>query len=227
MRGKNDVLEKAFDMMLDEAALIADEELGRELEEPDEELIFSKEHEEKMEKLFRTERQKHMRAKFLKYSKRAACVFLAVVVVSGAAVMSVEAWRVKFLNFVLDAGAPNTDFDFNDDQSSSYANEIVSLGYIPEGFGIVTNKESSRGLFLEFKNSDKYFCFDLTNINVSASVDTENGTAEKMKINGYEAVFIDNPDTNILIWHDNTYAFDIIGNISKEEIIKIAENVNK
>ena len=73
MNGNNDdIFEKAFEEMLKEAAKRADKRLGGQLEEPKEEIVFSEEHERKVEKLFRLERRKRINKKLIKYTQRCA-----------------------------------------------------------------------------------------------------------------------------------------------------------
>ena len=64
--------EKAFEEMLKEAAKRADKRLGGQLEEPKEEIVFSEEHERKVEKLFRLERQKSHYARALDCHRKSA-----------------------------------------------------------------------------------------------------------------------------------------------------------
>ncbi len=227
MSKDNNAFDKAFDVLLTEAAIKADENIGRKLEEPEEEIVFSKEHERKMAKLFRNAQRKLLMKNVMKYSMRCACVFLAVIVVAFASIFSVSAWRVKFLNFVMEIGAPNTDYNFTDGQINSYSDDGINLGYIPEGFEL-TKYKHVHSLFLKFECDSKYFTVSVDDIEGQSNIDTEGAEIESLTINGYDAIYIANTKytkINALVWTDNVYGYTIYGNIDKIQIVKIAENI--
>lgn len=224
MSKQNELFEKAFEMMLEEAAAKADEKLGENIEIPSDEIIFSKEHEEKMKKLFRLEKRKEDRKKNFKYAQRVACVFLAFVLVSGVTLFSVEAWRIKFLNFVLELNEPNTDFNFNDNGGTTYSDDNVILHYVPMGFEMVQDSSTKTKIILHYESGEKYFSFSTDNKNANISIDTEDATIENLKINGCDAIYSSNKNINILMWYDEETIYFVMGNILKDEIIKIAEN---
>ena len=58
--------------------------------------------------------------------------------------------------------------------------------------------------------------------------DTEQKNSEKININAYEGVFYENPSSKYsgIIWNDENYIFNVEGNVSKEELIKIAKGVS-
>ena len=224
MSKQNELFEKAFEMMLEEAAAKADEKLGENIEIPSDEIIFSKEHEEKMKKLFRQEKRKENRKKNFKYAQRVACVFLAFVLVSGVTLFSVEAWRIKFLNFVLEINEPNTDFNFNGNGGTTYSDDNVILHYVPMGFEMFKDSSSESRISLHYDNGEQYFSFLTDDKSANISIDTEDATVENLIINGCDAIYSSNKNINILMWYDEETVYFVVGNILKEEIIKIAEN---
>lgn len=219
--------DKTTEDILTCAAVLADRDIGEKLVEPDEEIVFSKEHEDKMKKLFRKERQKQSMKVFSKYAKRAACILLVIVIGSGVAICSVEAWRIKFLNFVLEIGQPNTDFNFSDNGGLSYSDDEITLEYIPMGFEMTKNYSTRQRVFLVFTSGEKYFQMIISDLDSNSSIDTEDGATEKLYVNGNEAIYTTNKNINALIWHNNELTFSVAGNIAREEIIKIAENIKK
>ena len=228
MLEREDTLDKALDVILDEAADVANENIGRKLFEPKEPIAFSKEHEKKMQKLFRKEKNKLLRKKVSKFAKIAAIFFLIIAIGTGATIFSVEAWRVKFLNFVFDSESSNTDYNFSDTGGTTYSDDTIVLDYIPMGFELTGNYTAKSSIHMDFSKGNDYFQIVINDINKNSSIDTENGTVEKIMINNkYEGLYISNPNINAVIWHNNEYSFRVLGNISKEEIIKIAENVKK
>ncbi len=227
MNKQNNLFDKAFEMMLEEAATKADEKLGESLNVSSEEIVFSEEHEKKMKRLFNKERRTQKRKKYFKYTQRIACILLAFVLVSGVTIFSVDAWRIKFLNFVLESNEPNTDFNFSDNGGTTYSDDNVILHYVPMGFEIDDVQNSKRRIYLRFSNGDMYFGITVNGINGSYSIDTENAVVERITINNNEGIYSSNENINILVWHDDEYVYRITANISEDEIIKIAENLTK
>lgn len=223
----NDALGNALESVLDDAARAVDSEIGSMLQEPVEDIQFSPESERRMKALFRREHRKLRVKKLGRFSKWAACILLAVVVTSGVTVFSVRGLRVRFLNFILETGAPNTDYSFGDDGDQSYSDDEIALEYIPEGFRLELNKSIRDSVYLHFTNNEEYFTFSITGIDGRASLDTEDRIAENLEVNGKEAVYTSNKNINSLIWHNDEQVYKIAGNISKDEIIKIAKNVKK
>ena len=220
-------IDKAFEAVIDEATILADERICVEYDLKKSQVEFSQEHTKKMKALFSRERRKQKLLKAMVYTKRAACFLLIFAAIMTVAVFSVEAWRIKFMNFVFDADAPDTKISFTDKKQGEIYDGMVDLKYIPEGFSIKENSISRRRIFLHFTKSKKYFHFSLKELDTSSAVDTENANVESIKVNKSEGVFVSKsaPTLNIIIWHDGVYSYSIAGNISKTEILKIAENI--
>ena len=57
------------------------------------------------------------------------------------------------------------------------------------------------------------------------NLDTENGTVQKTAVNNCEAVYIQTPRINAVLWHDNEMVYVITGNILHSEIMLTAEGL--
>lgn len=229
MNGNNDdIFEKAFEEMLKEAAKRADKRLGGQLEEPKEEIVFSEEHERKIEKLFRLERRKRINKKLIKYTKRCACILIVCcIAVTAVGVVKVDALRMRFLRLLYEPDAPNSDIDFIGDKTNYYADDYMHISYIPDGFKATEIFTVKGHLGYTFLNGDKYFHLSADDIETTNSnVDTEDMEIEYLKIRNNDAIYLTKPRVNILIWSDDDTAYIIDGNISKEDMIKVAESVS-
>lgn len=217
--------DEAFDMLLTKAAILADENIGKNLQEPEENIVFSKEHEQKMRKLFKYEQRKLFEKRVARYSMRCACVLLAVVVVTSVSIFSVDAWRMRFLDFVMKSDEPNTDYHLDGGEASSYSDNGIGLEYIPNGFTITQDKKIGKNIFLEFKSQEQYFILTIQNADGLSNVDTEGALVEELTLNGRDAIFVDRGDIRFVLWGEEQNSYTLHGNISKDELIKIAENV--
>ena len=225
MNRKDNSFDEAFDMLLTEAAIQADKNIGAKLQIPEENIIFSEEHEQKMRKLFKHEQQKLFRKKLVRYSMRSACILLLVAVLTFVSLFSVSAWRVKFLNFVMEFGEPNTDYHLDGGETGSYSEDDINIVYIPNGFAVVENIRDGDHIFLEFKNQEQYFTLTIESVNVLSNIDTEEVFIEKLTLNGIDTIFVDKDSVKTLIWSDDKHSYTVYGNISKNELIKIAKDV--
>ncbi len=224
----NKAMDKILDEIIDEAASIAAENMGRNIPEPDS-VEFSREHEAAMRKIFRKERKKSFFKKVSKYSKRAAVVFLAVIIMSGIAVYSVEAWRIRVLNFVIEMRQTHSEISFeeNDIKGDSYSSDEITLTYIPDGFTLEKRDIKENMLSLVFKGEEYYFIFSMSDTTSTIGIDTENASVKKIKINGQDAFYSSNSNISFLVWHDESCSYTLSGTLGEREMVKVAESIKK
>lgn len=215
----NEVLEKLFE----EAAHLAEEEIGRKLSENEGTFVPSERHKKQIEALFRRERRKERALRIANYAIRVACILLVCTVIAATPIMSVEAWRVKFMNFVFDSSAPGTEITFGDEKNNYVSVGNVTLHYVPEGF-TESYASTEIGVDIKLESENRYIYFSMHDNSGQSIFDTENTTMEHVNVNGFNAVVFEKEKRTILIWNDDYYIYSIAGNIEKAEIIKIAEN---
>ncbi len=211
----SDIEDKAVDILLDEYE-------GQNHK-------FSEKHREDMQKLFKKERKFRSARRIRTYSKRAAVIFIAVIAISAITISSVSAWRVRFMNFILERTQYDTNIKFTDDASKAenYKFGEIKLEYVPEGFKLEKNETLEEYLNLTFKNGQEFFKFHTRDIKGSLSIDTEDANVKELTINGREAIYSENSSNRILVWNDGEMAYILTGNISESEFVKIAENITK
>jgi len=220
-------LGKILDDIIDEAVLIATENLGENITEA-EKVEFSKEHERKMQTLFRKEHNKLILKKTIRYSKRVAVFFLVLIAASCVTIFSVEAWRIKVMNFIIEMNKTHSEINFGDaNTGDAYTSDEITLAYIPEGFKLEKRDSNENSVNLIFKREDNYFVFSMDSLNGKVGIDTENASVKKTIINGKEALYSSNSNVNILVWHDEEVSYTLSGNIDEKEMIKIAKDIKK
>lgn len=96
------------------------------------------------------------------------------------------------------------------------------INYIPAGF----EKTEDYGYAYMYENIDKSFVVQKCELSTLVGFDTENYECESITINGFDAIlyFSENSEKGI-IFNDGEYIFIINGNIEKDELIKIAQNL--
>lgn len=191
---------------------------------------FSEKHKNNMENLFRRERKSRIYDRTKTYVKRVAVVFILVIAISTITIASVSAWRIKVMNFIMEMTQQDTNINIDKDgfKSNSYKDNEMILNYVPEGF-ILEKIEllQNNYVYYEFAKEHDFFDFRTMDINSSLSIDTEDANVKKITINEREALYSENENNNILVWHDEELIYVLTGNISKNELIKIAKNFKK
>lgn len=193
---------------------------------------FSPEFEKKMNMLIRRQK-KPFYMLVNTASKRVACVVACVALASSVAVMSSSALRGGFADFFMDiftdrsvvtpaesdAEAPATieekfgiTYDLSDYQMTCYESDehSVRCAYEKEGYAI------------DFEQRVKS---NFENIMLNTEGAEE---IETISINGYEAMYFCNYlDYHYILWENEEYIFMLISDIGKNELIDIAESVQK
>lgn len=190
---------------------------------------FSEKHREDMQKLFKKERKFQSARRIRTYSKRASVIFIAVIAISAITISSVSAWRVRFMNFILERTQYDTNIKFTDDASKAenYKFGEIKLEYVPEGFKLEKYDTMKNHIYLVFRKDKEYFNFSTMDIGGSLSIDTEDAVVTEFTINGRKALYSKNDNIRILVWNDDKTAYILTGNISESEFLKIAENTKK
>ena len=92
--------------------------------------------------------------------------------------------------------------------------------------GEEAEKSDDYGNTVQYVNGDKEFVVDKIELTASIGFDTEHYDPEIIKINGIDAVYY-RSDYNEkgIIFNDGNYIYMIEGNIEKDELVQIAQNV--
>ena len=219
----NNIFDKALDSMIAEAAKRADKELGEQADCMDESIEFSEKHEKKMNRLFAKVRRRQKLVKFSKYSRRAACVLIAVCVAGGVSLFSVKAWRNRVLNFVFDSKATHTDFEIVD-STQTFKNDYITVGYLPKGFELKDNSSDDVYTLLVFEKDQDNIKIGKYPIDMSVTIDTENSEVEEIVIRSHNGKYINNSRFNCVAWNTDEWIYQIITTLDKAEVIRIADS---
>ncbi len=219
--------EKMSEAMLNEIPL--EEELSKSIS-------FSEDFNEKMEKLFKQERKKEFLKKLSSVSKRVAIFAVIIIFAISIVAFSVEAFRVKIFNFFIDVKKEYTTFkkdevNLEDNNTNPVKARILIgsylLDYIPEGFELVESSSNAMMTRAKFSNNNLTINLRIAPENLSISLDTEDTKNEKIDIDGKKCNYIERQNENYLLWYDNDKVVTLSGNITKEELIKIVQEIKK
>lgn len=110
---------------------------------------------------------------------------------------------------------------------TSFPQEIKQVyvpGVIAEGYKETDREEESKFVNIFYENdSDGWYKYRQVTVELNTFLDTEEGDWDSLAIGQYPGVYIDKGETGNLWWFDYTYAYQLQGNLSEEEMIAVAE----
>lgn len=166
---------------------------------------------------------------------KAAIALLLTLLILGTTVVTVEAFRVKALNFLMDIQQEYTSFQLEDSDRSGFEDRGTTIGwhqayvptYIPDGYEVSTTSQNESYKKIEFTNSQgSLITYMELNAGHKPAVDTENNSVfETIDINGYKGTVVVKNSLMTVIWAMNGRMFMIQGKIDKDTAIKMARGV--
>lgn len=180
---------------------------------------FSQKHNEKMKTLFQDEPKdkKH------KLSRKSITFILIAAIIMAIATTAFAIPTCR--EFIIEKFTDYSEYNVVNPKNAKMV-ESLKVNYIPDGFK-KAEEDKTNDFYVEiYDNNDKYFFVKKYTLDTNIGYDTEKYDSEKIKINGIDAVYYrtDN-ELDGIIFNNSEYIFVVNGNISKEELVKIAQNV--
>ena len=191
---------------------------------------FSPRFQKRMDKLIRRRRKPYYR--FINTAgKRVAVIALAFLTISFTTVMSVEALRTPFLDFIMSIFSDHSEVRGIDD-SGNYPETIENLYeimYDMSDYHIIASDQTERHRIIDYQNDNSIIYFSQNTVNdYHMNYNTENAEIEHIDINGHDAIgFEDNNGYYSLIWNNGEYIIDLGSDLGKNALIDIAKTVQK
>ncbi len=103
----------------------------------------------------------------------------------------------------------------------------IDCGYIPDGFEIVQEEYHNNHCAIAFENDQgSYFAIFKIENGDEVGIDNEYTQKSVVHISNAEVIIYEKDNGDIrAVWCNESYTYRIDGNISYEEVVKIAENV--
>ncbi len=185
------------------------------------------------EKLNKEEERKRRRKKIQSISKRVAIIFLGIIVAGGAVTMSVDAFRIKFFNMVIQTSEEFSKITFNEKNNDvEKVDELrKDIGahyypeYIPKGYELKEIRGDEFKTFVFNNDEGGKILFSRYGIKGTTLIDTEDAEVSNVIINGNEAIVSIKDRVSIILWSEGESVFSIVCKLKKEELIKMAESV--
>ncbi len=111
----------------------------------------------------------------------------------------------------------------------SFPQEIKQVyvpGAIAEGYKETNRSEQSKYINIFYENDgDGWYQYRQVTVEWNTFLDTEEGNWDSLAIGQYPGVFLDKNGIGDLWWFDYSYAYQLVGNLSEEEMMAVAESL--
>ena len=189
---------------------------------------FSKRFLRKMERLLKYERYRLTKHNFFHYAKAVAVVIFLMTTVFLVTVLSVEAYRIRFFEFITTVWQEFTSVTI-------YSNDNVELdiltpvesSYVPQGYKVYERKINQYEnviIYIDVDGREIYYAQQLATQS-EYIFDSENVNTEIMEIGEQLLYCLENKGIIQLYWYDKSHIYSMIGQIEQVELIKMAENI--
>lgn len=204
-----------------EACLAAEELWFGSMELIEGEHQFSKPFEKKMNRLL----DKMRNDKYHRLTRRAVRAIIIAAILLALATTAIASPRTR--EYIVERFSDHSAYAVEE----GYVGEIddLSVGYIPDEYELTySNIDKDNGLIIyEYTNNGSQITLNKTDESKTMTFDTEFDNSETTVIDDIEYIYYSDKDIgyNGLLWNYSDYSYFISGNIDKDTMIKIAENL--
>ena len=178
------------------------------------------------ERKYYSKKMKQSSGTYAVLRKIAACILICLSV-GFAALMAIPTVRASVWDSVVNFYEKYIKFDFNVTAGGEETIGEYTLGYVPDGFVRTAALETPMRSVYTYENGQSafYIRYQCSKDNTIA-YDDENGVMRSIKINGIDGYLVEYlGGTYTLVWEYNHTVFTVDGDISVNEMMKIAEKI--
>lgn len=181
--------------------------------------------------------KKTKKQKYTQMFRTVALVILCITVGFGAITMSVDAFRIKLFDFLIEDHGEYIDLkiigkeEITKEERAMFPEDWDNVFYpmaLPEGYELVHARVLVSGAkYMYFENGDVALKLDYRLISEDTSlVDSENAEIGEAVVNGKEAIYVIKENNIFLRWVTSGYEFTLLtSDINLEQTLKIAESI--
>lgn len=190
-------------------------------------ITFSENFENKMQKLIRAQKKSYFYL-INTVGKRAAIIILAIMISLTATTFGVKAIRESVIKFITETFEKFTAVSVEDNEIDTQVEFVKTAPqYIPEGY-VVESEIEADGFYRVIYSGSENTSIDYAqkiNYGTIYNVDTEDVEYEKININSFDGIKYVKNGINTVVFVDKTYMYTIYGQVSFDELIKMAESI--
>lgn len=192
---------------------------------------FSFRFEHRMNRLIRKERRKEWWKKHGKSTKRLVASMILAVVIGGAAIFNVDAFRIPIVSFFMNLKEDHSVIAINGGESKPILSEKFQEylpSYVLEGFAVSKVEEDADAFYVEYSNGEgKMYMLDFWMMASGRAIDTEKADLNEQDIQGYPAAISEKDGKIVVVWMPDEHEYNLSGGITRDEAIRILSSVKK
>lgn len=194
---------------------------------------FSNRFERKMQRLIKVQKRSPQTRKMMLAAKRIAVFLLICSAMITTCFMSVEAFRQKVIEMVTEVLEDMTHFRFSSSAEMPEEMAEFTLTYLPEDMEEIYREEPDEVLSVRILYEDpegNQLMVSQQAMGSSAGydvlIDTEGTSSSTISIHNEEALLVTKEEWSAIMWEDGQYVWLITGDISADEITKVAAGIS-
>lgn len=161
-----------------------------------------------------------------------AAIFVLVPIISLSTILAVNVEaRAKFLGWIVETYPEFSTFTpkLEEGDKDNVDMSAFNINYVPEGFQLEETYESRHMIeYTYYTEDDRIMMIRLSNPRtLNVNYDTEGVEIEEFTLKEAEAFTWHTKGMTSLVWYQDGFRGNITGNLSKDEIIKVAEGISK
>lgn len=235
--------EKKLDELLSAALPVYVKMKNENVNDADEEVVFSKEHEENMKKLF--ENMKNGKSTTYHKSRtniakrlipKVAIILIATYAMFGVFMPSNSAWKERITKFfVQDEGTgyswvlygdPDDLYDLRfGEKNDGKSYKISFLKYLPKGYTITSITDLEKSKYIKLEKDDQKIIFKVSNV-LQTVHDSEKSVNQILNIDNMEIYYSKKNDNEAFSWNNDEKMFNLYGNIEYDELVDIIKSID-
>lgn len=226
---ENAVMELAVSDML--------EQYGKELEEKykhDEDIAPSPEaaakFEKSLNKAYKARRLRSFRTKALKFGRYAVTICAVFIIIFATSVISVDAIRIKFLEWLISIHGTYNSLIISDD-NSAYKN-MICADNLPNGYELTKYNYNDNLIEAYYSNKTNYVKILVYSDHfngITFNTDNENPLSEDVYINENRGQYQNSDTASTIFWYNGEKSYCIStddAQITKDILVEIAQSIN-
>lgn len=111
--------------------------------------------------------------------------------------------------------------------NNNYVNSEIKVGYIPEGYKFIVTTDFGKNKSFRFENDNgEFFTIIKNSSSMSLLYNSENNISKEFFVNNTKYIYCEGDSgINNIMWTKNDYVYQIEARFDKDELLKMAENV--
>lgn len=182
----------------------------------------------RMRALLRYERRSVRMRRAVSDFRRLAAALLLILGIGGVLTLSVDAYRAKFFEIIMEVFPELTSIRTTPrDPSAEHEFEPVEPGYVPEGYEVEERTFTGMSLVISYKNAaGNQIYYDQSKVVAGELIlDTEDAKIIYIDVKEKELMIIEKGERYMIFWVDERNYYLLIAEIEKKELLKMAESI--